>query len=87
MNGGVGCQHIGLECRPEFKPCPHIFSFEQETLLDFVLTPHPPEGLSLRFLSLSGKVASLVPQIRLYLILFNPFSNSQRPVDVTAAAS
>ena len=64
-----------------------FFSFEQETLLDFVLTPHPPEGLSLRFLSLSGKVASLVPQILLYLILFNPFSNSQRPVDVTAAAS
>lgn len=64
-----------------------FFSFEQETLLDFVLTPHPPVGLSLRFLSLSGKVASLVPQILLYLILFNPFSNSQRPVDVTAAAS
>lgn len=64
-----------------------FFSFEQETLLDFVLTPHPPVGLSLKFLSLSGKVASLVPQILLYLILFNPFSNSQRPVDVTAAAS
>ena len=55
MNGGIGCQHVGLGsgCRPEFKPCSHSFSLNKK--LHSTLS-----RLSLRFLSLSGKVASLL---------------------------
>lgn len=32
MNGGIGCQHVGLGsgCRPEFKPFPHSFSLNKK---------------------------------------------------------
>ena len=80
MNGGIGCQLVGLGsgCRPEFKPFPHSVSLNKKLHSTvFVSTPHPPVGLSLRFLSLSGEVAceSFILQILLYLVLFDPFSN------------